>query len=293
MNLLAAVRHRFVTFLWGAALLLWLPPANAQTPTVNIDANGNLAFGTTCGTSASAAICLNETSSTVTPSAHMDSLRADSSAQWFKCSFHNATEILCNPSVSSLSTSGGGLTYFDIANKADLAASPDFTISSHTLTGGSSAVFNMSGTTTFSGAINGVTPESGCLGLEVYCVDQPVTASIGSTTIYSSTSTPVLVRVTYYFSQTQAATTGSPSSSSLYITLFFQDNSSTSTFQESAVLNTNCVPNGGACQGEINDVSNFWIYMGTSVSFTATYASNPSTGIHAAQFQLHIRAEIM
>jgi hypothetical protein len=128
-----------------------------------------------------------------------------------------------------------------------------------------------------------------CGGTAFYCVDLTgIAANIGSTPIFVSAGTAKLIRVTFYFSQTQAAT----SSSSFFITLFYQDNGSTSSSQQSAVLNSNCVPNGSMCQGQINAINDFWINMPASGTFyfTGTYASSGAT---AAQYQLHMRAEVM
>jgi hypothetical protein len=150
------------------------------TNLVRIDSNGNLSFGTgtpSCGATTTGAMCLGETSTPVTATVSMDSMRADATENWFMCSFNDAPEVLCNPSIAGTIVSGD-ISYFS-ATTPQLSASADFTISSssHTLAGGSMAVLDMS-----NGSLAKVPVVAGC------------TSSADGVVCYDSTSKNTHVR---------------------------------------------------------------------------------------------------
>jgi hypothetical protein len=243
------------------------------TPKVKIDSMGNTTFFT-------GSLTLNGTA-----------LAGTTGGSW---TFRNTTDDVVGDATTDVLTN----KTFDTAGMGNVFKINSTAISAVTGTG--SAVLaasptltgaTLGGSTTITGTVNLITPEGGsCPGFAVYCYDNTVTMPLGQTNLNLSTGTAVLLRVTVYFSQTRAATT----SSSLYLTFFWSDNGSTTTSQETTQLTTNCTP-GGSCQGEINQVNAFWwnTAMGNPFYFTATYASNPSSGSSSAQFLVHIRVEAM
>jgi hypothetical protein len=141
----------------GVATALLINPANtasgtgslliqAQTGGTNeftLDKSGNGVF--TAGiTGTSLTLSAQETfNETTAPSASStnDICYGDSTLHGLKCSYNNGSFLPLPLSTGTITS--GGLTYDSGSSGSLIASSPDFTISSHTLTGGASGILDM------------------------------------------------------------------------------------------------------------------------------------------------------
>jgi len=153
----------------------------------------------------------------------------------------------------------------------------------------------LGGATTFTGAVNGITPFGGsCAGFSIFCADYPPrSAAIGSAPFFTSTGTAVLLRVTYYFAQTQAPTT----SSTITLGIAWQDTGSGTYHEITEVLScpnppTNCVAGDDNNYGILTGVFSIWVDQSNTVkaNYVVGYSSSGAT---AAQYMLHLRVEQM